>query len=50
MFHGIAVNYRNDGSEFLMEWKIAPVRDDRGEATNDLAIQRDISVSTDRPA
>jgi PAS domain S-box-containing protein len=50
MFHGVAVNYRKDGSEFLMEWKIAPVKDEREEITHFLAIQRDVSVSTDRPA
>ena len=44
IFHGIAVNYRKDGSEFLMEWKIAPVRDDRGKTTHYLAIQRDVSA------
>ena len=49
MFHGIAVNYREDGSEFLMEWKIAPVKDETGEITHFLAIQRDVSVSTDSP-
>ena len=49
LFHGIAVNYRKDGSEFLMEWKIAPVKDDRKETTHYLAIQRDVSVSADRP-
>ena len=48
MFHGIAVNYRKDGSEFLMEWKIAPVKDKQGEITHYLAIQRDVSVSVDR--
>ena len=49
MFHGVAINYRKDGSEFLMEWKIAPVKDDRGDITHYLAIQRDVSVSGDRP-
>ena len=50
MFHGIATNYRKDGSEFMMEWKIAPVKDERGEITHYLAIQRDVSISTDRTA
>ena len=49
VFHGVAVNYRKDGSEFLMEWKIAPVRNDKGDITHYLAIQRDVSVSVDRP-
>ncbi len=50
VFHGIAVNYRKDGSEFMMEWKIAPVSDEKGEISHYLAIQRDVSVSADKPA
>jgi PAS domain S-box-containing protein len=42
IFHGRAVNYRKDGSEFIMEWKIAPVRDEKGEISHYLAIQRSI--------
>ena len=42
IFHGQAVNYRKDGSEFIMEWKIAPVRNENGEITHYLAIQRSI--------
>ena len=42
IFHGQAVNYRKDGSEFIMEWKIAPVRDENGEISHFLAIQRSI--------
>lgn len=42
VFHGRAVNYRKDGSEFIMEWKIAPVRDENGEISHYLAIQRSI--------
>jgi PAS domain S-box-containing protein len=40
IFHGRAVNYRKDGSEFIMEWKIAPVRNESGDITHYLAIQR----------
>jgi PAS domain S-box-containing protein len=42
IFHGQAVNYRKDGSEFIMEWKIAPVRNENGEISHYLAIQRSI--------
>jgi PAS domain S-box-containing protein len=42
IFHGQAVNYRKDGSEFMMEWKIAPVKNENGEITHYLAIQRSI--------
>jgi PAS domain S-box-containing protein len=43
LFHGRAVNYRKDGSTFMMEWKIAPIRDDSGGVSHFLAIQRDAS-------
>lgn len=43
LFHGQAVNYRRDGSEFLMEWKIAPIRNETDEITHFLAIQRDVT-------
>ena len=41
LFHGQAINYRRDGSEFMMEWKIAPIRNEKDEITHYLAIQRD---------
>lgn len=43
LFHGQAINYRKDGSEFMMEWKIAPIRNENDEITHYLAIQRDVS-------
>ena len=43
LFHGQAVNYRKDGSEFMMEWKIVPIRDEKDEVSHYLAIQRDVS-------
>ncbi|MFP4350534.1 MAG: PAS domain-containing protein [Thermodesulfobacteriota bacterium] len=43
LFHGRAVNYRKDGSKFMMEWKIAPIRNDEGRVSHFLAIQRDVS-------
>ena len=43
LFHGQAVNYRRDGSEFMMEWKIAPIRNEKDKITHYLAIQRDVS-------
>lgn len=46
IFHGVAVNYRKDGSEFVMEWKIAPVRNESEEVTHFLAIQRDVTPTT----
>jgi PAS domain S-box-containing protein len=44
IFHGRAVNYRKDGSEFLMEWKIAPVRNENEVVTHFMAIQRDVTA------
>jgi PAS domain S-box-containing protein len=43
LFHGQAVNYRKDGSEFMMDWKIAPIKNENEEITHYLAIQRKIS-------
>ncbi len=43
LFHGRAINYRkDDGSEFMMEWKIAPIQNEKDEITHYLAIQRDV--------
>ncbi|MBW2410652.1 MAG: PAS domain-containing protein [Deltaproteobacteria bacterium] len=44
LFHGRAINYRKDGSEFMMEWKIAPIRNEKDEVTHYLAIQRNVST------
>ncbi len=43
LFFGKAINYRRDGSTFMMEWKIAPIRNDKDEITHFLAIQREAS-------
>jgi len=43
VFHGETVNYRKDGSEFDVEWQIAPIRDVDGKITHFVAIQRDIT-------
>jgi PAS domain S-box-containing protein len=40
VFHGRAINYRKDGSEFMMQWKIAPIRNQKDEITHYLAIQQ----------
>ena len=40
VFHGRAINYRKDGSEFMMQWKIAPIHNDKNEVTHYLAIQQ----------
>ena len=43
LFHGRAINYRKDRSEFMMEWKIAPIRNEKDEITHYLAIQREVN-------
>jgi PAS domain S-box-containing protein len=43
LFYGQAINYRKDGSEFMMEWKIAPIRNEEDEITHFLAIQREVT-------
>jgi PAS domain S-box-containing protein len=40
VFQGRAINYRKDGSEFMMEWKIAPIHNQANETTHYLAIQQ----------
>ncbi len=37
------VNYRADGSELNIEWRVVPLRDDADEITHFVAIQRDIT-------
>ncbi len=43
IFRGKTYNYRKDGSTFMMEWKIVPIRGVGGEIANYLAIQREVS-------
>jgi len=43
-FHGEAVNYRKDGTEYDQEWQIAPIRDASGTITNFVGVQRDITA------
>jgi PAS domain S-box-containing protein len=41
LFHGEAINYRKDGTEFVMEWKIVPIKNDKEVTSHYLALQRD---------
>ena len=43
LFHGRAINYRKDGSEFVMEWKIVPIQDQNEAVSHYLAIQKDVT-------
>ena len=44
VFSGEAINYRKDGSEFYLEWQVAPIRDAAGKTTHFAAIQRDVTA------
>jgi diguanylate cyclase (GGDEF)-like protein/PAS domain S-box-containing protein len=43
-FLGRAVNYRRDGSEFIMEWSISTLRGVGGEPEFYVAVQRDVTT------
>ncbi len=43
VFSGETINYRKDGTEFELEWQIAPIRNGQGVVTHYVAIQRDIT-------
>ena len=42
-FRGETVNYRKDGSEFVMEWFVTPIVNRDFEVTHFVAIQRDVT-------
>ena len=43
-FEGTTINYRKDGSSYVVRWNISPVRNDEGKLTNFVSIQQDISA------
>ncbi len=42
-FFGTTINYRKNGSEFDMEWRIAPIRNKNHEIVYFVSIQQDVS-------
>ena len=42
-FHGEAINYHKDGTEYYVEWNITPIRNAHHVITHFVAIQRDIT-------
>jgi PAS domain S-box-containing protein len=42
-FFGQAVNYRKDGSEFIIQWDIHPLTNENGEITHWVSYQHDIT-------
>ncbi|WP_439566130.1 hybrid sensor histidine kinase/response regulator [Gloeocapsopsis crepidinum] len=43
-FHGEAINYHKDGTEFFVEWNITPIRNVNQSITHFIAIQREITT------
>ncbi|WP_417252420.1 diguanylate cyclase [Castellaniella sp.] len=42
-FQGSVVNYRKDGSSYLVEWNISPVRDDQAQVQAYVSVQQEIT-------
>ncbi|WP_162501307.1 PAS domain-containing protein [Methylobacterium crusticola] len=42
-FQGTAVNYRKDGTPYLLHWHITPLRSPAGELTHWVALQREVA-------
>lgn len=42
-WHGETVNYRKDGSPYVLQWNVAPVRDETGRIAHWVATQRDVT-------
>lgn len=47
-FTGQAINYRKDGTAFLMEWSVSPLFGDDGRPEFFVAVQRDATVPASR--
>ena len=43
-WEGQTINYRKNGSQFVMEWSITPLRDKAGQMTHFVAVQRDVTA------
>lgn len=43
VWEGQTINYKKDGTEFYMEWSIAPIIDEKGVVQKLLAVQSDIT-------
>lgn len=42
-FRGETVNYRKDGSEYVIEWEITPIHDENDDVAYWVAVQRDVT-------
>ncbi|MGM0476287.1 MAG: PAS domain-containing protein, partial [Pseudomonadota bacterium] len=45
-FEGSTINYRKDGTPYVVRWSISPLRDANGEIEYFVSVQRDISHET----
>ncbi len=43
VFEGENINYKKDGTRYWVEWVVTPIKDEKGNITNYLSIQKDIS-------
>lgn len=43
VFKGENINYRKDGKTYWVEWIVSPIKDEEGNITNYLSIQKDIT-------
>ena len=43
-FDGSTINYRKDGSPYVVRWNISPVRDDDGVITHFVSVQQDLTA------
>lgn len=46
-FQGSTINYRKDGSSYYVEWNISPIKDEKGNITHYISIQKDISTEVE---
>jgi PAS domain S-box-containing protein len=44
LFYGETINYRKDRSEFVLEWRVAPLHNAEGRVTHFIATQHDITA------
>lgn len=45
-FSGTTINYRKDGSRYVVHWVIDPIHDVAGKVTHFLALQRDLTAAS----
>lgn len=47
IFRGSTVNYKKDGSEYVVEWNISPIRDQKRTIIYYISMQRDITIEVE---